>query len=233
MKIKHIEKFTLIDYPGKIACTIFLFGCNFRCGFCHNPELVLKEETKDISEKEILDFLKERKEKLEGVCFTGGEPLMTLEIAFLEKIKSLGDNIKIDTNGGFPGKLEKMIERGLVDYVAMDVKGPKEKYNEITGVNVNIKNVEKSIKTISKLPKYEFRTTILKKYHNKKNIKEMFEWLNSLVGGEIRGFSFQGFKNNGKFIDRENFKEEPNVPERYLNELKPIAEEYCEKVNIK
>jgi pyruvate formate lyase activating enzyme len=233
MKIKHIEKFTLIDYPKKISCTIFLFGCNFRCGFCHNPELVLKEETKDIAEEKILEFLKSRKGKLEGVCFTGGEPLMTLGVDFLKKIKSLGYKIKIDTNGGFPEKLKKIIDKEIVDYIAMDIKGQKEDYNKITGINVNLNDIEKSIKIISQLPAYEFRTTILKRYHDKENIEKMFEWLDSLINKKIKNFSFQAFQNNGKFIDKNNFQKEPSVPEGYINELKPIAEKYCKKVNIK
>src|SRR4030043_765294 len=105
MKIAGIEKITLIDYPGKIACTIFLYGCNFKCKFCHNPELVVLPIEKEIPEQEILDFLKKRKNQLEGVCITGGEPLLTLEKNFLKRIKELGYEIKIDTNGSFPEKL--------------------------------------------------------------------------------------------------------------------------------
>src|SRR6056297_544845 len=108
MKIKYLQKTTLIDYPGKIACTIFLFGCNFRCGFCHNPELVKQnhKENYSISEEEILEFLEKRKNQLEGVCFTGGEPLLTLKKEFVKKIKSLGYKIKLDTNGSFPERLK-------------------------------------------------------------------------------------------------------------------------------
>ncbi|HKL23166.1 MAG TPA: radical SAM protein, partial [Candidatus Nanoarchaeia archaeon] len=109
MKIKGIQKTTLIDYPGKIACTLFLFGCNFRCGFCHNPELVIKEEVQDIDEKEILNFLEKRKGKLEGVCITGGEPFLTLDKNFIKKIKEKGYFVKIDTNGSFPEKLKDFI----------------------------------------------------------------------------------------------------------------------------
>ena len=128
MKIKFVQPTTLVDYPGKLACTIFLFGCNFRCGFCYNPELVLKEVTKDLDEKEVLDFLNKRRGELQGVCFTGGEPLMTLEEEFLEKVKEKGYLVKMDTNGSFPEKLKDFIDHGLIDYISMDVKGRKEDY---------------------------------------------------------------------------------------------------------
>ncbi|RKX59006.1 MAG: anaerobic ribonucleoside-triphosphate reductase activating protein, partial [Thermodesulfobacteriota bacterium] len=132
MKIKGIQELTLIDYPGKLACTLFLYGCNFRCGFCHNPELVLAPLGNDYTQEEILKFLEKRKGQLEGVCITGGEPLMTIDIEFLNKIKDLGYSIKLDTNGSFPELLEELIKDKLIDYIAMDVKIGKDKYNDLT-----------------------------------------------------------------------------------------------------
>ncbi|MDO8516600.1 MAG: anaerobic ribonucleoside-triphosphate reductase activating protein [Nanoarchaeota archaeon] len=269
MKIKGFQKLTLIDYPGKLASSIFLFGCNFKCGFCHNPELVLKPSLESYSEEDILNFLEKRKKYLDGVCFTGGEPLMTLDINFVEKIKALGYFIKIDTNGSFPEKLLELINENLIDYVAMDIKSSKEKYSEITNVDVNfldVQNVvqvtpsntihfgasqnpnkphfsecgkihgfydlEESIKLISNLPDYEFRTTILEEYHDIAEIRKILEWLNKTSGKKIKRFVLQGFKNHGKLIDSK-FNEEKNTSEEHLLKLKKIAEEYCDNVIVR
>lgn len=232
MKIKSLQKTTLIDYPGKIACTIFLFGCNFRCGFCHNPELVIKEEIKDISEKEVLDFLEKRKKYLDGVCITGGEPLMTLEKSFLKEIKNLGYKIKVDTNGSFPEKLREFIEEELIDFVSMDIKSSKEKYKELSNSEVDLEKIEDSIKIISDLKEYEFRTTILEKFHTKEDIEKLSKWVYEITGKKPKKFVLQGFKNNGKFVDS-SFNMEKNTSERHLNELKHISEDYFEKVEIR
>jgi len=233
MKIKGIQEFTLIDYPGKIACTLFLYGCNFKCGFCHNPELVLAPVGKDYSEKEILDFLEKRKGQLEGVCITGGEPLLTLDIGFLKKIKDLGYSIKLDTNGSFPELLEELIKDKLIDYVAMDIKSSKDNYQKITDSDINIKKIEKSIKVIaSLLDYYEFRTTILEDVHDEKELEEMAKWLNQLCVGKPKRFTLQGFKNQGKFIDS-SFNNKKDVKENYLKELKEILDEYFDDVDIR
>ncbi len=201
MKILGLQKTTLIDYPGKVACTIFLFGCSFRCGFCHNPELVLEAKGKDYSPEEILEFLKKRKKYLEAVCFTGGEPLMTLEKDFVKKIKELGYLIKIDTNGSFPEKLKEFIDEDLVDFVAMDIKTSKEDYSSLVGVNVDFKKIEKSIKMISKLENYEFRTTIIEEIHTAEKVKEMIKWVYNLIGKKLKNYSLQGFKKSEKMIN--------------------------------
>jgi pyruvate formate lyase activating enzyme len=231
MKIKGLHELTLIDYPGKIACTIFLHGCNFRCGFCYNPDLVLAPLGEEYSEKEILDFLENRIGQLEGVCITGGEPLMTVSIEFLKKIKDLGYSIKIDTNGSFPELLEELIKDGLVDYVAMDIKSSKENYEKTTGCEINIKKIEKSIKVISSLlDYYEFRTTIVE--HDVKEMEEIAQWLNQLSVGRPQKFVIQGFKNKDKFIDEE-FKKKKDVSEQYLEELKDILDNYFDKIEVR
>ena len=232
MKIKGLEKVSLIDYPGKIACTIFLFGCNFKCGFCHNPELVLKEDGRNFSEKEILEFLEKRKNQLNGVCITGGEPLLTLEKEFLKKIKKLGYCIKIDTNGTGPEKLKEFISEELIDFVSMDIKSRKEDYSSVAGANVNLENIEKSIKIISALKNYEFRTTIVPKIHNEKNIKEMCFWVEELIGKKAKKFYLQGFKNKGKFINPE-FNSTIDTEEIFLNKLKVIANKHFLSVGIR
>ena len=232
MNISGFQKFTLIDYPGKIACTLFLHGCNFRCGFCHNPELVLIPPKESYSKKEILDFLMKRKEQLGGVCFTGGEPLMTIEEDFLREIKNLGYNIKIDTNGSFPHLLEELIGSNLIDYVAMDIKSSPKNYQKITNSNIDVSKIEESIKIISNLLNYEFRTTILEDFHTKEEMIEMAKWLNELCGKKPKKFSLQGFKNHGKFIDS-SFNKKKNTREEYLQELKEVLEPYFEEIKIK
>ena len=179
MNIGGFQKFSLIDYPGKISAVIFTQGCNFRCPYCHNPELF---ETKSelINEKEVLDFLESRKKQLEAVVITGGEPTLQLDlINFLEKVNKLGFLIKLDTNGTSPQIIQKALELNLVDYVAMDIKGPIDKYEEIAGVKVNTMDIVKSIKLImEKALDYEFRTTITREQLKKEDIKEIGRLIN-------------------------------------------------------
>lgn len=135
IKIGGLQKLTLLDYPGKMACTVFLSGCNFRCPFCHNASLVLTEKiTEGFEEEELFQFLKKRQGLLEGVCVTGGEPLLQPGLSsFLKRIKGLGYEIKLDTNGSFPKRLSELVEMGLVDYVAMDIKNSLCNYGRAIG----------------------------------------------------------------------------------------------------
>ena len=237
MKIKGLQKTTLIDYPDKVGCTIFLFGCNFKCGFCHNPELVLKddEETGEYSEEDILEFLEKRKAHLEGICITGGEPLLTLDPGFLKKIKALGYLIKLDTNGSFPDKLKQLIDEKLVDFVSMDIKTSKENYSEITNSNVDLKKIEKSIKIISSLEDYEFRTTVLEGHHSVEVFESIMDWFDKLFGvshdNKIKRFSLQGFKNKGKLIDK-SYLRFFDTSDDYLQKLKRVIDPYVEKVRV-
>lgn len=232
MNVKGLQKTTLIDYPGKIACTLFLFGCNFRCGFCHNPELILEDDGVNISEKEVLDFLENRKKYLDGVCITGGEPLMTLDRDFLKKIKHMGYAIKIDTNGAFPNKLQEFLIEGLVDFVAMDVKSSKEKYEDVAGVEVDMKKIEESIRMISGMENYEFRTTILRDIHDKEEVVKMSQWLRDLAGKKLKKIALQAFKNKGKFINK-IFENEKDLHEEDLIPLKEAIKEYFEEIEIR
>jgi len=232
MKIAGLQKTTLIDYPGEVACTIFLFGCNFRCRFCYNPELVIRGEGKGFSEEEIFDFLTKRKNKLDAVCVTGGEPLMSLELDFLRKIKALGYKIKMDTNGSFPDRLKEIIDEGLVDYVAMDIKGARKDYSKITGVEVSLENIEKSIKLVSSLPNYEFRTTVVYKFHDAFKMRSLGRWLNKVCGKKPKRYFLQGFKVKEDLIDKELLNEK-NVSEKSLKELRDCVKEYFENVEIR
>jgi pyruvate formate lyase activating enzyme len=233
MKISGLQKTSLIDYPGKLACIIFLYGCNFRCGFCHNPELVLTPNGIEYSEEEILDFLEKRKKQLDGICITGGEALLTLEKDFVKKIKELGYSVKLDTNGTNPEKLKEFIDDGLVDYIAMDLKASPEKYNLVAGVNVEMDKLEETIKLmVNSGVDYEFRTTVIKRYHDEKELEKMYEWVLKLVGKKPKRYFLQGFANHGKFID-DSFNQEQNVFGNFLILFKPLAEKYFEEVGIR
>lgn len=181
MLIKGLQKLTLIDYPGKIATTIFIFGCNFRCPYCHNPELLNASEAKKFraySKEEILRFLKERCDFLEGVCITGGEPTLSKDLPTLIKsIKKIGYVIKLDTNGTNPKMLRELIKAKLIDYIAMDIKAPLEKYEKIVNAPVNKNDIEESINIIKKLGDYEFRTTIVPGLLSKQDIIEIAKWI--------------------------------------------------------
>ncbi len=233
MNIAGLQKVSTIDYPEKIACTIFLRGCDFRCGFCHNPELVMRACGKNFPEEYVLDFLSKRIGKLDGVCITGGEPLMSVDFDFVKKIKEMGFLVKLDTNGSFPEKLKEMIDLGLVDYIAMDIKGAREDYSKIAGTNVNLEKIEKAIKTIYKFGRYEFRTTVVKRFHDENSLISMGQWLNNVCGGKPKLFFLQGFnKNNDGMIDMD-FKNEPNVDEKNLIELKGGIKKFFERVEIR
>ncbi|MGQ9597307.1 MAG: anaerobic ribonucleoside-triphosphate reductase activating protein [Thermoproteota archaeon] len=190
MIVKGIQKLTLIDYPGKVACTLFLFGCNFRCPYCHNPELVVDDGTPPISEEEIFKFLEKRKKFLDGVCITGGEPTLHDDLPeFIRRIRDLGYSIKLDTNGTSPKMLRQLIVEGLVDYIAMDVKAPLEKYENVVKVKANVDNIVESVEIIKAFPEHEFRTTVLPELLSKEDILTIARWLKG-----AKRFSIQQFK---------------------------------------
>jgi pyruvate formate lyase activating enzyme len=165
MKIGGLQRISLIDYPGKICAIIFTQGCNFRCPYCHNPELVdPRQYGPAVKEGDVLSFLEKRKGKLEAVTVTGGEPVIQKNLdGFLEKIKNMGYLIKVDTNGSKPEVLEKVIQKKLVDYLAMDIKGPLERYAQIASVKVDTSQISRSIELITSSGiEYEFRTTVVR-----------------------------------------------------------------------
>jgi len=231
MKIAGIQKLTLIDFPGKLACTVFLMGCNFRCPWCYNPELVLPQKIKKqsyIPEKEFFNFLKERKGFLEGVVLCGGEPTINKKLSqFCKKIKNFGFLVKIDTNGSNPKVLKNLIDKQLIDYVAMDVKAPKEKYNELTGVKVNIKKIQKSINILkeSKI-NYEFRTTLVPKLLSKEDILKIAKWI-----GPARRYVLQNFLPK-RTIDSKFEKIKPFSLE-YLLKIQKLISPFFENCQIR
>ena len=200
MRIQGLQKLTLLDYPEKTACTVFTAGCNFRCPFCHNASLVVHvPQDAEIKEMDFFSFLEKRKGVLDGVCVSGGEPLLQLDIEeFLRKIKDLGYAVKLDTNGSFPSKLKKLVEQGLVDYVAMDIKNCKEAYGLTAGVDkIDLEAICESVSYLKEghVP-YEFRTTVVKNYHLKENFELIGQWL---VGAEK--YFLQNFVDSGDLIN--------------------------------
>lgn len=199
MKICGFQKMTTLDFPGKIACTVFTGGCNFRCPFCHNALLVTDiDENAVFSEDEILTYLYKRKGILDGVCITGGEPLIQKDITeFIEKVKETGMLVKLDTNGSNPKKLKELVENGLVDYVAMDIKNSKAKYPLTVDIpDYDISKIEESVEfLLSGAVDYEFRTTVVHEFHTADDISDIAKW----ISGAKRYF-LQGFVDSGNLI---------------------------------
>ena len=186
MKIAGLQKMTLLDYPGKIACTVFLGGCNFRCPFCHNGELLDGTAPELMDEQEFLSFLSKRKGLLDAVCISGGEPTLQPGLAeLLKKIKEMGYLTKLDTNGSRPEILKDLVAENLLDYVAMDIKNSPDRYAQTAGTIVQLEKMEESIRFLTEEPvDYELRTTVVAQFHDTESVKRMGEWVSSLAGGK-------------------------------------------------
>ena len=225
MLIGGVQKMTMLDYPGKVACTIFTYGCNFRCPFCHNATLVI-DEANLFDKDEILAYINKRKGILDGVVVTGGEPLLQPDIMeFLAELKQTGLLVKLDTNGSYPERLEQIIEKGLVDYVAMDIKNCKEKYDLTTGVKIDISKIEKSVELLMQdRVDYEFRTTVVKELHKKEDFEKIGKWL---IGA--KRLFLQPFKDNENLIG-ENLS---SHSKESLEEFKGILEKTIPQVELR
>ena len=227
MVINGLQKLTLLDFPEHTACTIFTAGCNFRCPFCHNAGLVTHLNSADtIPEAEVLSFLQKRVGLLDGVCITGGEPLLQPDIGeFMEKVKALGYKIKLDTNGSNPEKLKELLARGLVDYVAMDIKNDPARYSETAGVPVNLQDIEQSIEIIKQSGKgYEFRTTVAKGLHRRENISALSRWISP-----CEKYFLQNFVDSGDLIGDGC----STLSEEELKEMKTCATNFIENAQIR
>ncbi len=199
MKLYGLQKLTLLDYPEKVACTVFLGGCNLRCPFCHNSVLVFPEpEDETMTEDAFFSFLEKRSGVLDGVAVTGGEPLLTAEVLpFLERIKEMGFAVKLDTNGSFPKRLCEAVGSGLVDYVAMDIKNSPEKYAATCGLPVfDLSKVQESVRFLmgGKIP-YEFRTTVVDEFHEAADMEAIGRWI-----AGARAYYLQNFVDSGACI---------------------------------
>lgn len=200
MKIMGLQKLTLLDFPGKIACTVFTGGCNFRCPFCHNAGLVLgNSQEPEIREEEFFEFLDKRKGILNGVCITGGEPTLQRDLEeFIRKIREKGFLIKLDTNGYRPEILKDLAGKGLIDYVAMDIKNSPTRYSETAGLETDIDKIGESIEFLmSGAVAYEFRTTVVRQLHSPEDIQDIGVW----IQGATKYF-LQGFEDSGNLISQ-------------------------------
>lgn len=203
MKIHGLQKMTLLDFPGKVACTVFLGGCDLRCPFCHNAELIDGAAPAVMEEEELLAFLKKRQGLLEGVALTGGEPLLRGDdlLRLAEKIRELGYPLKLDTNGTHPERLRKIIDGGLVSYVAMDIKNSPEKYAETCGLSqMDLAPVRESVSLLMEgRTDYEFRTTTMAELHDAESFRKIGEWIRGAKRYYLQKFTdrdtvpFEGF----------------------------------------
>jgi len=182
-----LQKMTLLDFPGKIACTVFLGGCNFRCPFCHNSELFMGKPEKLMEDEEFFKFLSTRKGLLDGVCVSGGEPTLYKDLPeFMGRIKEMGFLTKLDTNGYRPEAVKELVAKNLVDYIAMDVKNSPDLYARTVGLEkLDLAAIEESLRfLIDGNVDYELRTTLVSQLHNEDSMQDMGEWLGSLVPGK-------------------------------------------------
>ncbi|MCR5625202.1 MAG: anaerobic ribonucleoside-triphosphate reductase activating protein [Lachnospiraceae bacterium] len=223
MNIHGLMKMTLLDFPGKVACTVFLGGCDMRCPFCHNWELLEMTAPAIMDDTELISFLEKRKGLLDGVVFTGGEPLLRNDlIPVIEKVRNMGFAIKLDSNGNHPDKLKEIIETGLIDYVAMDIKNSPEKYGITIGLpNFDTKKINESIEfLLSNKVDYEFRTTVVKQFHDEESFSKISKWIEG-----AKRYYLQGF------VDRETVHYKGLLPcsdeemNSFLNIVKPYVVE--------
>lgn len=227
MKICGLQKTTLLDYPGKVACTVFIGWCNFDCPYCHNRELIRVDTRPTMSEKEFFDWLETRVGTLEGVVISGGEPTLNADLPeFMRKIKDLGFSVKLDTNGSGPEMLEKVIFQGLVDYIAMDIKGKTWHYYHFSRCKADdlielMAKIRKSIDLImSNLRDYEFRTTVVREFHN---ITDLYFIAKSVIPG-AKLYALQ------KYEPRDGIPYDLHpVSDKTMYEYKELAETYVKK----
>jgi len=231
MKIGGLQPVTILDYPQKVAAILFTAGCNMRCPFCHNPDLVIPENIEKshlLDESELLIYLQKRKKYLDGLVITGGEPTMQSDIIdFCRKAHEMGYAIKLDTNGLMPEVLEKLLEEKLLDYLAMDLKGPVDKYEKFCGIKADCDKINKSIKIVkdSGLP-YEFRSTLVKGLHDRDDVAEMAKVIKGAKLYYLQNFNFQDRLVDGNFLGKSNTTKE-------MENFAKIAQEFVKNCKIR
>lgn len=226
--ISGLQKMTLLDFPGKIACTVFLHGCNMRCPFCHNSELLSGKGEELMTQEEFFGFLKTRKGLLDGVCVSGGEPTLRPELPeFLKTIKELGFAVKLDTNGTRPQVLKDLVERGLVDYVAVDAKNSPALFAATVGVEQQLAPYEETVRfLLEDKVDYELRTTLVEPLHDEQSVTEMGQWLSSLVPGKKpKRWFLQRFVDRDTVVFSGLSAPTADKVETYVRLLEPYAEE--------
>lgn len=224
MKICGLQKTTLLDFPGRVAATLFTGGCNFRCPFCHNSGLLSEDAEAAYSVREILQFLEKRKRILEGVCITGGEPTLQPDLEdFIRDIRSLGLAVKLDTNGYRPDVLKALCQKGLLDYAAMDIKAGRDRYETAAGVcGLDMKRIDESIRFLLEghLP-YELRTTVVRGIHEAEDFRQIGPWIKG-----CRRYFLQAFKDSGDILVPQAYDAFSAEEMRAFMELvRPYAEE--------
>lgn len=231
--IAGLQKMTLLDYPGKVACTVFLRGCNFRCPFCHNSALIPFEGESLMDEEALLAFLRKRQGLLDAVCVSGGEPTLQPRLEpLLRKIRDLGFAVKLDTNGSRPDVLKRLVNEGLVDYVAMDIKNSPSAYGDTTGCpGISLDRIADSIRfLLSGTVDYELRTTVVEELHSREQILQMGQWLFSLSQpGKAKNFFLQSFVDRDSVLLTGLHAPLPRTLEEYVNLLSP----YVEKISLR
>ena len=227
MKIHGLQKMTLLDFPGKVACTVFLGGCDMRCPFCHNAELIDGTAPAVMEEEELLAFLKKRTGLLEGVAITGGEPLLREDtITLAEKIRDLGYPLKLDTNGTHPDRLRKILDRGLAAYVAMDIKNSPDRYAVTAGLEkLDLAPVRESVSLLMEgRTDYEFRTTVVAELHDAESFRGIGEWIRGARRYYLQKFTDRDTVPFGGFHAPEDEK---------MREYASIAREYVPSAEIR
>jgi pyruvate formate lyase activating enzyme len=229
MRIGGFQKTTLTDFPGKIASIVFTIGCPFRCGFCHNPELVLPPFAQAIEQSEIFSYLKRRIGLLQGVVITGGEPTVHSDLlAFIQEIKALGFAVKLDTCGYLPERLEPILCSGFIDYVAMDIKAPFLKYSRVVGVEVEEEKIQRSINLILHSGiSHEFRSTIVKGIHSSEDIIEMARMIQG-----ADAYYLPKFRQSQKLVDSKFFLRQA-LSDSILTQLREQCLSYVKKCDVR
>ncbi len=231
--ISGLQKMTLLDFPGKVACTVFLQGCNWRCPFCHNSELIAGKPVDFMEEEAFLRFLQSRKGLLDGVCISGGEPTLYPGLPdLLAQIKALGYAVKLDTNGSRPDVIQHLVQEGLIDYIAMDVKNSPARYAVTAGTeNLHLGDIERSIQYLVSSPiPYELRTTVVSPLHDEESILEMGKWLSEISGSKKPEKLFlQGFVDRDTVAFSGLSAPDEAAMERYVSLLAP----YVEQVSVR
>lgn len=222
MQIHGFNKLTLLDYPGHLAATIFLGGCNMRCPFCHNASLVTKAASQPtLPPEEIISSLAKRKNILEGVCISGGEPTLYPDLPdLIKEIKALGFHVKLDTNGTNPAMLKSLVKDQLIDFVAMDIKNSRGKYSLTSGISdINLKLIEESISYLLSSPlEYEFRTTVVKEHHTNEDMLSIGQWIEG-----AKAYYLQQYKDSGDILSTGLSSHTKDILESFVTILTPFV----------